>query len=59
MKVSFVLFIKVDRTGPIYKSGSHREPQNYRGVSLMNSISKIFNGILTARVQNGRKRTMY
>ena len=36
---------------PIYKSGSHREPQNYRGISLMNSISKIFNGILTARVQ--------
>ena len=28
---------------PIYKSGSHREPQNYRGISLMNSISKIFN----------------
>ena len=36
---------------PIYKSGSHREPQNYRGISLMNSISKIFNGILTVRVQ--------
>ena len=36
---------------PIFKSGSNREPQNYRGISLMNSISKIFNGILTARVQ--------
>ena len=36
---------------PIFKSGSKREPQNYRGISLMNSISKIFNGILTARVQ--------
>ena len=35
----------------IFKSGSNREPQNYRGISLMNSISKIFNGILTARVQ--------
>ena len=36
---------------PIYKSGSNREPQNYRGISLMNNISKVFNGILTARVQ--------
>ena len=36
---------------PIFKSGSNQEPQNYRGISLMNSISKIFNGILTARVQ--------
>ena len=38
---------------PIFKGGSNWEPQNYRGISLMNSISKIFNGILTARVQNG------
>ena len=36
---------------PIYKSGSIRKPQNNRDISLMNSISKIFNGILTARVQ--------
>ena len=30
---------------PIYKSCSIRKRQNYRDISLMNSISKIFNGI--------------
>ena len=37
---------------PIYKNGSKTSPENYRGVSLINSISKIFNGFLTKRLQS-------
>ena len=36
---------------PIYKSGQQTNPENYRGISLINSISKIFTGILTSRLQ--------
>ena len=36
---------------PIHKSGSKMDPGNFRGVSLINSISKIFTGILTNRLQ--------
>ena len=36
---------------PLYKSGSVTNPENYRGISLINSIGKIFTGILTTRLQ--------
>ena len=37
---------------PLHKSGLQTNPENYRGISLINSISKIFTGILTSRLQN-------
>ena len=37
---------------PIIQNGSKTSPENYRGVSLINSISKIFNSILTKRLQS-------
>ena len=37
---------------PIYKNGSKTSPENYSGVSLITSISKNFNGILTKRLQS-------
>ena len=37
---------------PLHKSGLQTNPENYRGISLINSISKIFTGILTLRLQN-------
>ena len=36
---------------PLYKSGTSTNPENYRGISLINSIGKIFTGILTTRLQ--------
>ena len=36
---------------PLYKGGPSTNPENYRGISLINSISKIFTGILTTRLQ--------
>ena len=58
-----VLFNKIYDTGifpsewsksiicPIHKSGSLSNPENFRGISLINSISKIFTNILTIRLQ--------
>ena len=36
---------------PLHKNGSKTSPTNYRGVSLIDSICKIFNGVLTKRLQ--------
>ena len=36
---------------PIHKSGPQTDPANFRGISLINSISKVFTGILTTRLQ--------
>ena len=35
---------------PLHKGGALTDPENFRGISLINSISKIYTGILT-RVQ--------
>ena len=35
---------------PIYKSGSHDDPSNYRGISLINVMYKIFSSILNDRI---------
>ena len=32
---------------PIHKNGSVSNPENFRGISLINSVSKIFTSILT------------
>jgi hypothetical protein len=34
----------------IYKSGDNNDPNNYRGVSLINCLTKIFNTILNNRL---------
>ena len=36
---------------PIHKSGSIMDPANFRGISLISSISKIFTNVLTFRLQ--------
>ena len=36
---------------PPHKSGTQTNLEHFRGISLMNSISKIFTGILTTRLQ--------
>ena len=36
---------------PIHKSGCKSNPENFRGISLINSISKFFTNILTIRLQ--------
>ena len=35
---------------PIYKNGDPSDPCNYRGISLMNSLSKIFNAVIKNRL---------
>ena len=37
---------------PIHKKGSFEDPNNYRGISLLNCISKVFMSILTKRLTN-------
>jgi len=37
---------------PIHKKGSKADPNNYRGISLINSLCKIFVYILNVRLQN-------
>ena len=37
-------------TIPIYKSGDKNDPNNYRGISLINCLPKIFNTILNNRL---------
>ena len=36
---------------PIYKSGSPLNPHNYRGISLLGILSKVFSSVLTKRLQ--------
>ena len=37
---------------PIFKGGNSSDPQNYRGISLLSVISKLFSSVLTNRLQN-------
>ena len=36
---------------PLYKSGASKNPENYRGISLINSIGKFVTRILTTQLQ--------
>ena len=35
---------------PIYKSGARSDPSNYRGISIMSCLGKLFNSILNTRL---------
>ena len=35
---------------PIFKSGDPLDPNNYRGISLLNGIAKLFSAILNNRI---------
>jgi len=37
---------------PIFKKGDRREPQNYRGISVLNTCYKIYSRILNIKLQN-------
>ena len=37
---------------PIFKKGDRREPQNYRGISILNTCYKIYSRILNMKLQN-------
>ena len=42
---------KISKTIPIFKSGDHLVEKNYRGVSLIDNIGKIFEKILSIQMQ--------
>ena len=56
--MTFSIVGSIQKTGggsilcPIYKNGNKTSPENYRGISLISSLCKIFNGILTKRLQS-------
>jgi len=37
---------------PIFKKGDRREPQNYRGIGILNTCYKIYSKILNVKLQN-------
>lgn len=37
---------------PIFKEGSKKDPSNYRGISVMASMSRLFSKIITLRIEN-------
>jgi len=37
---------------PIFKNGDRREPQNYRGIRILNTCYKIYSRILNMKLQN-------
>lgn len=43
--------LKISRVVPIFKGGDHLDSNNYRGVSLINNISKIMEKILATKFQ--------
>ena len=40
---------------PLFKSGSHKDPSNYRGIAINSALSKIFSMILTNRFESFAK----
>ena len=44
---------------PINKAGEKEEPNNYRGITLLNCIGKIFTSILNTRLKNWAEQNIY
>ena len=42
---------KISKTCPIYKKGDQMDPENYRGVSLIDNLSKVFEKILAFKIK--------
>ena len=42
---------------PIHKKGDNRECKNYRGISLLSIVGKVFMKIIQSRLQNHREQT--
>ena len=40
---------------PLFKSGSHKDPSNYRGIAINSALSKVFSMILTNRLESFAK----
>ena len=40
---------------PLFKSGSHKDPSNYRGIAINSALSKVFSMILTHRLESFAK----
>ena len=45
-RLSHMLFL------PVYKRGDATNPDNYRGISLMHPVARLFSKVLTARLAN-------
>ena len=43
---------KIAKLKPLYKKGSKLEPKNYRPISLLPIVSKIFEGIIHSQTQS-------
>ena len=37
---------------PLYKDGDVRDPNNYRGITLLSVVGKVYASVLNARVMN-------
>ena len=44
--------LKIAKVIPLYKSGNHQDPANYRPISLLNTVSKIYENIIYKRLTN-------
>lgn len=51
--------LKVARLVPLFKSGDHNVPENYRPISIMPSISKIFERLLYDTTEKFLKKIQY
>ena len=44
---------------PIYKKGDKKKPENYRGITLSSTLSKMFTYLLNQKWANGVKITIF